>query len=51
MMIISLASRGYDTITNLNNMDSDELLDIVEYETIKASIEQKIMKDSRNGSR
>lgn len=51
MTLIMLASKGYDTITNLKQMDTIDILNLVEFETIKASVEQQAIKEAQDGNR
>ena len=49
IILVKLASLGYDTLPNLKLYDTDDLYDIIEYEIIKASIEQYQIKEAQRG--
>ena len=43
MTIMALAKKGYGTLKELNELDTPEFLDLVEYEHICSDIEQHLM--------
>src|SRR5690554_4732504 len=49
--LLSLVKAGYGTIAEIEAMDSPQLLDIIEYESIIADIEHYKVEQARNGNR
>jgi len=50
-MYLALVKAGYGTLKELQELDTPELLDIVEFEMITADIEHHKLEQSRNGGR
>lgn len=48
-MLLSLVRRGYGSLAELKQLDTPELLDIVEFEQIANAIEAHEMEQARNG--
>lgn len=50
-MYLSLSKAGYGSYKELVELDTPELLDMVEFENISADIQHYEMERSRNGNR
>ncbi|MDY0271945.1 MAG: hypothetical protein RBR37_05495 [Advenella sp.] len=48
---LALVKAGYGTLAELKELDTPELLDIIEFEMITADIEHYRMENARNGGR
>jgi len=48
---LALVKAGYGTLKELKELDTPELLDIIEFEMITADIEHHKMEQARHGSR
>lgn len=49
MIFLGLVKRGYGTLKEIEAMDTPEILDIIEYENIIASIDHYEMEQVKNG--
>lgn len=45
--ILHLARKGYGSVSELNQLDTPELLDIIEFENIQQDIEKYLIDESR----
>ena len=51
MLVIGLSKRGYGTIRELEQLDTPDLLDLIEYEQIIGSIEHHEMEQARESAK
>jgi hypothetical protein len=49
MILMQLARRGYGTLREMQQLDTPEVLDLIEFENIQADIEEHLMWEARNG--
>jgi len=47
VLMFSLSKKGYGSLAEVRNLDTDELLKIVEYENIVSDIEMLEMEDAK----
>ena len=50
ILYFSLVKKGYGTLYEVKELDTPELLDIIEYESIMNDIENLVIEDSKNGN-
>lgn len=50
ILYFSLVKKGYGSLNEVKELDTPELFDIVEYESIMGDIENLAMEDARNGN-
>ena len=50
MTIFSLSKMGYGSIKDLNDMDTPDLFDLIEFHKISNAIESHMIEQSKNGS-
>jgi len=48
MTFISLSKKGYGTLEYLRSLDSDDILDLIEFENISSDIEQIMYDEAKN---
>ena len=50
LLFFSLVKKGYGSLNEVKELDTFELLDIVEYESIMGDIENLVIEDTKNGN-
>lgn len=48
MILMQLARRGYGTLREMQQLDTPEVLDLIEFENIQADIEEYLIWEARN---
>lgn len=51
LLLLSLCKAGYGSLDYLGSLDTPDLLDICEYESITADISHHLTEHSKNGNR
>lgn len=49
MAVLALCKAGYGTVREIEEWDTDQFLDAIEYEQIAADIQAHKMEEARNG--
>ena len=50
MTLIHLAKQGYGSLKEMHELDTPEVLDLIEYENIQADIQEYLIWEAKNGN-
>lgn len=49
MTLMHLARQGYGSLTELRQLDTPDVMDLIEYENIQADVQEYLEWEARNG--